>query len=403
MKLPAPPPTDSLSPPLKVAILSRDPETVKQFDELRDATGSRLETQIWPADATHLPAMVEQEQPGLVLLETAGSHEDELQALERVLARQPGLAVILICARRDPDFLLAAMRLGVREVLQSPLAPGVLSHAVNRLRERISLAGRTRPPGQVVAIMPCKGGSGATFIATNLACAIAAGHRRVCLIDLNLHFGDAALYVSEQTPSSTVADVVAQIQRLDGALLEANMLRINPWFELLAAPDSPAQAIDVRPEHIERLIAVARHAYDFVLLDVSRTLDLNSVRALDGADRIYLVLQATLPFIRDAARLLQMFGALGYPREKTQWLLNRFDRQSEIGPEDIEKTLGLPPAARIPNRFAVVAESINHGRPVIELAARDPVSRSLLELAATLGPAETGHAAWWQRLIGRAA
>ena len=197
--------------------------------------------------------------------------------------------------------------------------------------------------------------------------------------------------------------MVAQINRLDSALLESSMLKISPHFDLLAAPDSPANAVDVRPEGVERLIAVARGSYDYVLIDVSRTLDANVIKALDCADQIYMVLQLTLPFIRDAGRLQHIFASLGYPKEKARLLVNRYDKSSEIGLPDVEKTLGQKVAKTIPNSFGVVAESINHGRPILELAPRDPVARALRELAAELVQVAQPDAGWWQRLIGRAA
>lgn len=394
---------DTANRRFRIGILSRNPETLKSLDDFLRGDADAVQSQIWPADENHLPAMVDRERPDLLLLETPGNQEDELRGLEATLIHHPGLVAILICPHPTPAFLLAAMRVGVREVLTAPLDAALLQQAVARVRGRQATPGQSGSPGQVIVFMPCKGGSGSTFIASNLACAIAAGKRRVCLIDLNLHFGDAALHVSEQTPSTTVVDLVAQIQRLDSALLAASQLHINPWFDLLAAPDSPARAADVRPEHIERLIEVARNSYDFVLLDVSRTLDVNVVKALDCADRIYLVLQATLPFVRDASRLLQIFASLDYTREKTHLLINRHDNDGEIALADIERTLHQKIARTIPNSFRVVTESINHGRPVIDLAPRNPVARSLREMASALTREAQDGGAWWQRLFGYAA
>lgn len=388
---------------LKIGVLSRNTETLKNIGgDLATDDGS-VQLQFWPADVTHLGAMVEQEQPSILMFETPGGKEQELDALEEVMTRHREMAVILLCAQRQPDFLISAMRAGVREVLQTPVDGPVLQEAVSRVKERIAWRSAPKEQGKVLAFMPCKGGSGSTFLGTNLACAIAAGKKRVCLIDLNLHFGDAALHVSEQSPALTVVDVVAQIQRLDGALLESSMLRISPWFDLLAAPDSPAHATDVHPESIERMIAVARGSYDLVLIDLSRTLDANVIKALDCADQIYLVMQLTLPFIRDAGRLLEIFRSLGYPGEKSQLLLNRYDKRSEISLQDIEKALGQKVKRTIPNSFNAVAESINHGQPIIDLAPRDPVSRALRELATEISAFQPQGTVWWQRLLGLAA
>lgn len=388
---------------LKVGVLSRNSETLKSLSEHLSTDDGSVQLQFWPADAIHLPAMVEQEQPGLLLVETQGGKEEELRGLDAVMARHRDMAVILVCAQQNPEFLLSAIRLGVREVIQAPITGLLLQQAVSRVREHVAWQGVPRSPGKVMAFMPCKGGSGSTFLATNLAYAIGSEQKRVCLIDLNLHFGDAALHISEQAPTSTVVDLVGQIDRLDSALLESSMLRISPWLDLLAAPDSPANAVDVRPESIERLISVARGCYDYVLVDLSRTLEANVIKVLDCADRIYLVLQPTLPFIRDAGRLLQIFGSLGYPQGQARLLVNRFDKNGEISLQDIEKALGRKVEKTIPNSFGVVAESINHGHPIIDLVPRDPVARTLREIAREITQGGTVNAAWWQRLFSRAA
>lgn len=250
--------------------------------------------------------------------------------------------------------------------------------------------------GLVMAFLPCKGGAGATFLAANLAHAIAAEGRRVCLIDLNLHFGVAALYVSDATPPATVADVARQIERVDAALLEASMLRVSANLWLLAAPETPEKAMDIRAESIERIIDVARASYDFVVLDVSRALDANSIKALDCADRIYLVMQTALPFIRDGARLLNLFSALGMAQMRIHILVNRYEKGGDIGLRDIERTLGMAAAKTLPNSFGAVAISINQGKPVLELAPRDPISRALHEMACELAQTQPQSRSWLQ-------
>ena len=98
----------------------------------------------------------------------------------------------------------------------------------------------------MLAFVSCKGGSGATFIAANLGYALAAGEqRKVALFDLNLQFGDAALFVSDHKPATTLSQLSQQIVRLDASLLSASMIQITPAYSVLAAADDPAHAADV--------------------------------------------------------------------------------------------------------------------------------------------------------------
>ena len=104
---------------------------------------------------------------------------------------------------------MRAMRAGVREVLPAPpTAEAVLAALRRQLRKRTSARAHAAPctHGKVLAFVSCKGGSGATFIAANLAHLLAAGgQRRVALIDMNLQFGDAALFLSERARRSATS------------------------------------------------------------------------------------------------------------------------------------------------------------------------------------------------------
>ncbi|REN13908.1 DNA-binding response regulator, partial [Mycobacterium tuberculosis] len=70
--------------------------------------------------------------------------------------RHPTIAVVLLCVMQTPEFLIHAMRAGVREVLPSPAEASALEAAIERIA--LKMAGtQARSPGQVVAFMPCKG------------------------------------------------------------------------------------------------------------------------------------------------------------------------------------------------------------------------------------------------------
>jgi pilus assembly protein CpaE len=307
-----------------------------------------------------------------------------------------GVPVLLLCRRQDPAFLLDAMRAGVREVLPLPPDAGLLQAAVGR----ICRAGpKPTSRGRVLAFVSCKGGSGATFLAANLAYALAAEGRRTALLDFNLQFGDALLFLSDRRPVRTLADLARAGSRLDATFLAASMTEVGA-LGVLAGVEDPAQAVDVLPEHIDALLTLARSRYEFVVVDVGRGLDARSLRALDQADFIYPVLQITLPFIRDGRRLLELFRGLDYPAEKVRLVVNRHEKRGDIGIDQVERTLCAPVTRAIPNQYAAAAASVNQGIPMVALARGNPISRALLQWGAELGEAPTGRTGlrrWWRK------
>jgi len=345
--------------------------------------------------AAELAVEIERGHPDLVVADLPALDEAELRRIEVALNDSPSTSVIVLSPERAPEYLLQVMRSGVREVVPTPLANGELKAAYARQFERLIARRGSARRGRVLAFLPAKGGSGSTFLSTNLAYALASRGQRVALIDLNLHFGDAALFLSEARPTITIADLARDVARLDPTFLESSMMEVAPNLRVLAAPDTPEGAMDVTPAAVERILSAARERFDFVLLDMGRLLDGAAVRALDQAESLYLTLQLTLPFIHDARRLMTLLTSLGYARDKLHVIVNRWEKGGEIGSVDVQKALGTPVDLEVPNSFAAVAHAINHGVPILRSAPRDPVSRALTGLADRLAPQEAVRKRGW--------
>jgi pilus assembly protein CpaE len=345
--------------------------------------------------AGDLATEIERGHPDLVVADLPPLDEAELRRIEAALNDSPATSVIMLSPERSPEYLLQVMRSGVREVVPTPLANGELKTAYARQFERLMARRNSARKGRVLAFLPAKGGSGSTFLSTNLAYVLAARGQRVALIDLNLHFGDAALFLSEARPATTIADLARDVSRLDPTFLESSMMEVAPNLRVLAAPDTPEGAMDVTPAAVERILSAARERFDFVLLDMGRLLDGAAVRALDQAEALYLTLQLTLPFIHDARRLLALLTSLGYARDKLRVIVNRWEKGGEITSVDVQKALGTPVDLEVPNSFAAVAHAINHGIPILKSAPRDAVSKALLTLADRLAPQEAARKRGW--------
>lgn len=388
---------------MKIALICPDPERSAHITGLLAGMSPPLDKPCVLPGLEGLAMPGENALPELLLVDRGGL--DCLPALEALMRRQPSPSVLLIAPETSPDFLLGAMRAGIREVLPEPFDADAMAEALGRLRALHLPTTAESRAGRILSFIASKGGSGATFLATNLGYALAAERDcRVALIDLNLQFGDAALFVSDQHPPSNIAEVAREIHRLDASFLASAMLEVRPGFQILAAPEDPAHAPDVKREHVDAILRLARKHYDFVLIDVARSLDALSLQALDLSDVILPVAQLTLPFVRDSKRLVSIFRSLGYSSERIHLLVNRYSRGGEISLEDLERTVGEKVFSVIPNSYVAAASSVNLGIPVIKSRRNDPISRSLIELAARLTPhADTpdNNTGWLNRIFGR--
>lgn len=368
---------------------------------LLDSSAAR-QVHLFNAGLDALSEIVEHEHPDLVILDGVSTNAADLSILERLILAYPSVAVIELCEKPDSDFLINSMRVGVRDILPLPLDSAALLAAVLRVEQRLkpgSHAVQTR--GKVIAFIACKGGSGATFLATNLAYVLAAKEEaKVALLDLNLQFGDAALFVSDQVPANSITDVTENISRVDASFFAANLVQVLPNYGLLAAPENPENAVGVKPEHIDVIMKVARANFDYVILDIGRMLSAVSVRALDQADMIFPVLQETLPFIRDAKRLVHTLLSLGYAKEKIHLVLNRHEKSGDIRLKDVETALGMEVFKTIPNSYDTVSTSVNQGIPIYKLDKHDSVTKALLELSQQLvEKPQTKESGWLSRIF----
>jgi pilus assembly protein CpaE len=381
----------------KVTVVSSDKKSLQDITRVLARDGDLGEIVSVEGDAQALEKIVDA--PDLLVINGALAEEGGLDTLERLGHLHPETAFIVVSENQSADFLLRAMRAGVREIVACPIVDDQFLAAVARIRKRGAALGAD---GKVLAFISCKGGAGSTFLATNFGYALATNaDSKVAFIDLNLQFGDATLFVSEQRPPTDIAQLSREIHRLDPSLLAASMVNILPNYSLLAAPEDPAHAIDVKAQHVETILKLARRQYDFVIVDLGRSLDAVSLQALDMADMIFPVLQVTLPFVRDGKRLLGVLRSLGYPKSKINLLVNRFEKDGDITLADLESNVGASVFKTIPNSYKSVATSVNQGVPIIKLASKDPVSRSLYELMHTVAPRPAQDSAGWlSKLLG---
>jgi pilus assembly protein CpaE len=341
------------------------------------------------------------EVPELVILDASDIAADEGELVERLSKQYPSASFMLLTRDPQQDLLIRAMRAGMREVLPLPL----VHRAFHEAMDRIEVAAGLSPvrEGKVLAFISCKGGSGATFLSTNFGYALAAlADKKVLLIDLHGQFGDATLYVSDQKPAMTLSDICAQISRMDGAFLDSCLVHVASNFGVLAAADDPNRTVDMKPEHMDTILRIARQHYDFVVLDVGRQIDAISLRALDQADTIYPVLQLALPDIRDGRRLLDIFRSLGYPNERTRLIVNRYEKGGKLRLTDLEQALGADVVHTVPNDYLSATDSVNQGIPVLQLSRSSNVARSLAELVELVASRRVAESkGLFDRIFGR--
>lgn len=372
---------------MKTTVMSRDEGTLHALRELLGQWDSMMPIATIQGGVEQALVLMQSAQPpDVLMIETKCGSKDELAHLDALAEHFPNMTLVLLCKAPSPEIMQYAMRIGVRELLTLPVKQDELHEAMRRAHRRSQTHIGAAKAGRVLSWIGCKGGSGQTFLASNFAYALAHadGQNKVMLIDLNLQFGDAVLFLADNKPRFTVADLAKNPDRLDAALLHTSSAHITSSLDVLAAPENLEAAAAVKPEHVESIIRMAAQEYDYVVLDLGRTIDAITLRALDLSDDIFIIVQLTLPFIRDCKRMLEALEVLGQQRSKLRLLVNRYEPGGDISIDNLEQVLGRRVSQTIPNSYHAVATSVNQGKPITVIAKSDPVSKTLVHMSQDL-------------------
>lgn len=321
----------------------------------------------------------------LLIIDDTNLTHGELAAVEAVVAGSPQLSCMLVTPSLSHDWLVAAMRAGVRHVLSWPIDEATFSAELAIVENKKS-ASKGRE-GRVLSFVSCRGGSGTTTIAVNLAYALARERgKRTLVIDLSRQFGDAHLMLADKPPAATLADVCAHIDRLDGAFFETCAMHIHPNLDVLAGAGDPIKAAEVGPAQIDRLLSLVLPRYDAVLVDLGETVDPTSMLALDRSSDICVVLRQSIPHLHTARRLVDILRELGYPASKVRLVLNQYDKAARVDVATLEQALRARVALRLPRDEKHAAQAIEQGLPLLTVAKSSALTHGILAFADFLWP-----------------
>ena len=303
------------------------------------------------------------EECDVIIIDLDGDAEAALDLVENIGANG-GATVMVYSESSDPELLVRCMRAGAREFLTIPFSHDLVADALVRAAaRRPTTRPAKKPAGKMFAFIGSKGGAGATMLGCNFAVALAKeSGERTLLIDLDLPLGDAALNLGITAEFSAI-DALQQVDRLDGKFLEQLLVKHSSGLWVLAAPGRFVQ-YQSDNEGINRLLHVARHEFDNVVVDLGSRLELMGTTAYREATTVYLVTQASIPELRNSNRLITQFFSAQVP--KLEIVINRYEsRVLGVSEEHITKALTRPAQWKIPNDYAAVKNMQISAKPLV--------------------------------------
>ncbi len=376
---PTSPISDSTGPgSLSVVLIGPDEQRRRAVAEALSASpvGVIREISAYPSDLDELPRMLDN-QCDVVIVDLDSDPEYALEVVESIYAY--GAATVIVCsAKANLELAVRCMRAGAREFLTLPLNPATIADALARISIRGSSAHPSRKTARKLFVfLGAKGGCGVTTISSNFAVSLAQeSQQSTLLIDLGLPLGDAALNLGMVTEYSTF-NALENHGRLDASFLSTLLAKHTSGLSVLAAPGEFAPS-DPSIEAIDRLLAVARQTFDYVVVDGGSRMDLKDARLMDDSAILYLVTQVGVTELRNSNRMIGQFFAARGP--KLQVVVNRYAPQALLlDDKQIEKALTRSIDWKIPDDFATARRTQNTATPI---AMEDSsISRAIRRMA----------------------
>lgn len=318
----------------------------------------------------------------VLIVDVSDNADAKLEFISDVTQNIHNCKVLVLSDNPSVDLIVRVMRAGAKEFLALPLIKTEFIDVLTKMNESLYCAPKKDTRCKIISVFSNKGGIGKTSIASNLALELAKiTKENVALLDLNFQLGDITTFM-DLKPSFNISYMLENLDKMNEDFLLSTMEKYkNTSLYVLADPPFFKQAADILPEHITRLFSMLKKTFSYIVVDAESSFDAKNIAALTESDLIFLVTIANLPALRNAQRCLELFERLGFDKNKTQILLNRYMENDEVSIDDIENVLERKVYWKIPNNYFTMMSSINKGIPVSDINPDSNVAKSYRDLA----------------------
>lgn len=334
--------------------------------------------------------------PRLLVVDISGV-EDPLHQLGRLAeVSDPSTEVVVVGDRNDIVLYRSLKAAGVAEYFFKPLVVNVVARELQAVSKG-EAAHAPLTSGRLVIVLGVRGGVGATTVAANTAWHLSVEQqRKVILVDLDLHGGDAALQV-DTVPSNALVEALEHPDRVDDLFLERGIVNIEKRFDLLSAQEPVSGSVPITEAAVMQLLSKLLPRYRYVFLDMPVDIALQLPAVLRSPGTLLLVSDGSLVSARELARWHGQLGAES-PDRFILHVLNKKGGDTSLPDEALAKVLPKPPDIVIPYDRHVASEA-QLGTHAVQRCATMRHAMAALSRQLTGEPSgKRPH--FWQRMFG---
>jgi pilus assembly protein CpaE len=234
--------------------------------------------------------------------------------------------------------------------------------------------------GRIVTVFSGRGGAGATTVAVNLAAALAAGGRRqVCVLDLDLAFGDVATVLGLR-PERSLADAARLGPDPEPNAVLPLLAAHSPG---LMALTTGSRATMLTARQVAGLLTALATSFDHVVVDTPAAFDDQVLAAMECSSVLVTVAPLDVPAVRTLGSTLETYDLLGYPQDIRRVVLNRTGTAASLTAREVARAIHTPVDAQI-RASRDIGSAAARGVPLVLGQPKHPVSTAFRRFADSL-------------------
>ena len=295
--------------------------------------------------------------------------------------------IVILVRKVSSSLLKKAIQIGISEVLKYPLDLKELCESLNNIQKRISqfitnLEENNANNGSIsnnVLVFSTKGGSGKSFLATNIALDLQKQTgKKTVIYDMHYENGDVALML-DVYPKNTIYDLSMIKERFSSDILCNVLTDHHSGIKILPAPLDPAHAESIDTELTLKMFDTLSKDFEYIVIDSPPRFSEEVLSILNRIDWLCLISSLDVTSIKNLKLALKILNLMHFPGNKIVLIMNRSNSRVGIDLSELESTISRKIDIFIPSNI-IVPISINKGSPVIESYPKSPVSKNINKL-----------------------
>jgi pilus assembly protein CpaE len=321
-------------------------------------------------------------QPDLIISDTnLGDHT----AVELISQLQENLLTahipyVVLSSQSSPEDMQACLQAGCAEYyVKSGMVMITMVNAIPKLLLDHSKAeGTTNKQGVLIAFLSANGGMGTSSLCANIAMSVAQHTHpsKVAVMDMVLPMGSLSQIMGADDVNFNIVKASEQpAESFTAEYFQNNLITPPHWLvHLLPGSPDPESSNHLKADHIPNVVTALKKYYDFIVVDLGRSLSRISLPIIHEADLIALVMGTNLSTVSLTKKAWNYLLDQGIEKDRVFPILNRSVGLEGITKAEAEKTLGFEIKLTVPYMMDNFALANNQNIPITTKLPKDTIT-----------------------------